>query len=149
MSQALLNARGEYLHSPVNNLESFFWVALWSVVSNMKAKYSLVAEKQLSAALLRNNKSHAMEIFTELHVDKQCNHIILCFQCIIEDWWKKVQDQHLDLLEALDPLPANTDNKHYLPHFHWFALQGVFDVFEVLENHWNSEISWMSWTAPM
>jgi hypothetical protein len=34
MSQKLLRAEGDYLHSPLDDLEAFFWVALWSVIFN-------------------------------------------------------------------------------------------------------------------
>ena len=40
------------------------------------------------------------------------------------------------------------DCKYWLRHFHRLALRGVLDVLEVLEKHWDGEISWESWTAP-
>ena len=70
------------------------------------------------------------------------------FQGIIDDWWMKVQylnwEWHLEVMESP---PENAGSRYYLPHFHCFALQGVLDVLEVLKKHWNSEISWKSWTV--
>jgi len=37
--------------------------------------------------------------------------------------------------------------EYYLPYFHHFALQGVVDVLEILEEHWNGDIGWESWVA--
>lgn len=34
MSRPLFKATGDYLHSPVDGLESFFWVTVWSVIFN-------------------------------------------------------------------------------------------------------------------
>ena len=74
---------------------------------------------------------------------------MLRFQGVIDDWWKTVRD--LDQEWRLDVMESHLENagsEYYLPHFHRFALQGVLDVLEVLEKHWNGEISWKSWTAP-
>ena len=150
MSRALLSAKGEYLHSPIDDLESFFWVALWSVVFNEKARYELAAEKDLRTALRRNDKARAMDIFThELLYHKGCNDVMLRFQGVILDWWRIVRDQPLEWrLEVMAPHPANAGSEYYLPHFHRYALKGILDVLGVLEKHWWGEISWKSWTAP-
>ena len=150
MSLALLGTRGEYLHSPVDDLESFFWVALWSVVFHVKANPKLESEWNLREALLRNSKGEAMQIFSnQLFGKKGCDDVMLRFQGVIDDWWKTVRDLNREWrLEVMESPPENAGSGYYLPHFHRFALRGVLDVLEVLEKHWNGEISWKSWTGP-
>ena len=149
MSRALLDAKGEYLHSPIDDLESFFWVALWSVVFHVKAKPKLDPEWELRKALLRNDKDRAMRLFVdELHGNEGCDDVMLRFQGVIHDWWKKLWGQRREWrLEVMARHPPNAGSEYYLPHFHRFALRGVLDVLEVLDKHWKGEISWKSWTA--
>lgn len=148
MSLALLRAEEEYLHSPVDDLESFFWVALWSVVFNETSGDNWDVEGRVREALLRNDKALAIQKFLDLEGVEQRNQATQRFQAVIEDWWENaVELQKQWRKEVFVKRPRDADAKYYLPHFHRFALQGVVNVLEVLDQHW-AEISWESWSRP-
>ena len=146
MSRALLVAEGDYLHSPVDDLESFFWVAIWSVLFNMVSGEKWDAEQRTKDALLKNQEGHAMTLFGLLIYDEQRNNVTRCFQNLIRDWWKKVRDTNDTWRDVASTL--SNDAKQFQLKFHQFALQGVLDVLEVLERHWEGSINQDSWTRP-
>lgn len=63
MSRALLYSIREYLRSPADDLESFFWVAVRSVLFNEKNVSPTEDEIVIKDCLLKNNKNRAMEQF--------------------------------------------------------------------------------------
>ena len=150
MSRALIAAEEEdnYLHSPVDDLEAFFWVAVWSVFFNQKSGESWKAESAVRQALLENEKDAAMGSFQLLTTKKNRNDVTRRFQTVIRRWWKVVQDRDTEWREEItyDP-PDGAKDQYYLPHFHRFALQGVLDILGVLQEHWHKDISWKSWAA--
>ena len=150
MSRSLLGAEEEYLHSPVDDLESFFWVALWSVMFNNESGQWSSREEVVQRALLDIDKDKAIRCFLVLPPDT-CNHPARCFRDVMTDWWFKVQNRQVNWVrDVLEKIPEDTDKESYfLPHFHRFALQGVLDVLGVLHKHWEGEISWKSWTGPI
>ena len=145
MSRSLLQR--EYLHSPVDDLESFFWVALWSVMFNEKSGRWNDDEEDVRKLLFNIDKDKAIWKFTLLSLDG-CNHITRRFRNVMTDWRFKVRDRQVNWV--LEKIPKDTDKESYsLPHFHRFALQGVLDVLGVLHEHWEGEISWKSWAGPI
>ena len=150
MSRALLYAEGEHLHSPVDDLEGFFWVALWSVLFNVTGGPYSEGEMKIRNALQNNQKDAAMTLFTYLVADdKERSHATRRFEDFILDWWKTVQNQRLEWeREVIAESPMGAGKGYYLPHFHRFALRGVLDILKLLKEHGKGEISWGSWTAP-
>jgi len=148
MSRALLFTQGERLHSPVDDLESFFWVALWSILFNSKSREKLEAERRIGEALIANDKDTAMSQFCSLAIDKRRNEVTQRFQHVIKDWWLKVRDRDEDWTKSvMANRPEGAKGEYYLPHFHLYALQGVADFLEVLERHWSDGICSNSWSA--
>jgi hypothetical protein len=95
------------------------------------------------------NKRLAIDRFLWLEIEERRNQVTQRFQAFIEDWWEKVELLHKQWRkEVLVKRPRDADAKYYLPHFHRFALRGVVNVLEVLDQHWGSEISWESWSKP-
>ena len=155
MSRALLRARRNYLHSPVDDLESCFWVSVWSVFFNKdedNENHRSVEESDIQDSLDKSDKDAAMSSVSELRLrggkDKHSN-ITHRFQPVIFDWWTQVRDRNVVWgREVVDNAPENAGKEYYLPYFHRFALEGVLQALQVLEKHWNGEIGWESWTAP-
>ena len=140
MSRALAIAakmREDYLHSPVDDLESCFWVALWSVLFNKDHEELLsTRECAMRESLARTNKSEAAYYLGSLVPPKQLSNIMQRFQSTLRAWWGKVRDRsHVWEDEVLVNSPEGAGKEHYLPHFHHFALQGVVDVLEVMAEH--------------
>jgi len=150
MSRALLDAEGSHLHSPVDDLESFFWVAVWSVFFNKDiAKGHSNGERSIRDHLVGCRKSNAMDKYSTLVCDATTSNIVQRFQAVLFDWWTKVQNRSATWSrKVLRDAPQNAGREYYLPHFHRFALEGVADVLQVLSDHWNDEIGWESWAAP-
>ena len=148
MSRALSWDRGEHLHSPVNDLESFFWVAFWSVLFNKEGGPPTEAEKIIMDDLNSGNRSDALDRFFHLLL-KDGGNATKRFKVFLWDWWKQVWARGLSWSkEVVWSAPDDAGKEYYLPYFHRYALQGVLDVLGALHKHWNGEINWESWTAP-
>jgi len=150
MSRALLGIKKAYLHSPVDDLESFFWVAVWSVFFNRSdAKGRSDEEEGIRDDLVGGDKDNAMRNLLNLEHHGNDSDITRRFQPTLREWWMKVR--HRDEVwseQVLARKPGGADGAYYLPHFHCFALEGVVGVLEVLEGSWDGELSWESWTGP-
>lgn len=138
----------DYLYSPVDDLESCFWVALWSVLFNTDHEELLSIEERFTReSLAKTDKDEAagnLDLFAEV------SNITERFRPTLAAWWQKVQGRvGVWIREVLMKAPKGAGEEYYLPHFHLFALQGVVDVLEVMSEHWNGEIGWDSWTAPV
>ena len=150
MSRTLYDAKRGYLHSPVDDLESFFWVAVWSVFFNKDhTKAYSDEEKDIMEHLVDGQKDRAMNKYSELVCDATTSNIGRHSQAVLDDWWMKVQNRNRKWSrEVLRGAPKNAGGDYYLPHFHRFTLEGVADVLEVLSHHWDKEIGWKSWAGP-
>ena len=152
MSRALLNAEGDYLHSPVDDLESCFWVSVWSVFFNedeANEKHRSVPERRIKDRLDKSDKAGAMDSVSELRPHGNYSNIAHRFRSVLFDWWTQVRDRNKAWMdEVVDNAPENAGKEYYLPYFHRFALEGVLQALQVLAKHWNGEIEWESWTAP-
>ena len=140
----------DYLHSPVDDLESCFWVSVWSVLFNEDNIEDQSEEERCTRDdLTKCYKDKAMYRFSLLSYGVERSNIMQRFQPMLFKWWMSVRDRYVVWLRGvLEEAPENADGGYYLPHFHRFALQGVVDVLQVLANHWDGGVSWESWTAP-
>lgn len=132
------------MHSPVDDLESFFWVALWSVLFNEgSGEKHWEAERDMREALLNNQKDTAMHHFYLLASDRLGNNVTRCFEAVILGWWREVKGWSMKWAEEVRKEGAG--GEHRLRLFHRFALRGVLDLLGVLEEHWG-DIGRESWT---
>ena len=150
MSQILLLAGEGYLHSPVDDLESFFWVTLRSAMFNTKSGQQWsIPEEKVKKALFDIKKDEAIQTFTTQFSLEECNSATQRFHDVIADWWDVVHNRQRAWVSAiLRKCPKGAGKEYYLPHFHRFALPGVLEFLEVLvHNHWGGVINWKSWTS--
>ena len=147
MSRALLSGPEDYLHSPADDLEAFFWVALWCVLFNEKNVPQTVGETAMKELLLKNSKSDAILRFNCIDLEP---HSIVTkrFYIVISEWWKKVRDQVANFRHAVLEPPERNVTEFYLSHFHQYALQGVENTLEVFKEHWEKEIGRKRWDSP-
>ena len=139
-----------HLHSPVDDLESCFWVALWSVLFNKDNQQSLSeAERTIKENLTKTIKVEAAPGLWTLRLNG-CSNIMQRFRPVLKTWWKSVRDNGgMWTEEVLDKAPKDAGREYYLPHFHISALRGVVDVLQVISGYWDGEIGWESWTMPI
>jgi len=131
-----------FLHSPVDDLESCFWVALWSVLFNKSQERSLSElEREIMEDIVNDGRDTGMAKINHVMSEQDCSDIMKRFNPVLVAWWEKVRDRGVRW-------GLRVGGRYYLPHFHLSALQGVVDVLEVISVYWDGEISWESWTAP-
>ena len=136
-----------YIHSPTDDLESFFWVALWSVLFSEAHKGSLSPqESHIRAALTSADKDRAAAYLGSVRGD--VSDIMKCFFPVLSAWQSKVMQQSDEWGKVLRGAPKDAGAGYYLPRFHCSALQGVVDILEVISERWNGEVGWDNWTGP-
>jgi len=132
----------------VDDLESFFWVALWSVVFNEDCEHMLTrSERVLRKKLVEVKQDNAAGILPFIISDASA--IMDRFLPVLMAWWEKAKNKGAGwYVEVLRCAPVGAGEEYYLPHFHRYALQGVVDILETISGYWNDEIGWDSWTKP-
>ena len=133
----------------MDDLESYFWVALWSVFFNEGIEPLLSArERILREELAGSKKGSSSASFRFLGRD--ASDIAKRFLPVLKAWWTKLDDKNLEWFnEVVSGAPPGEEEGYYLPRFHRFALQGVVDILEVMTEYWNGESSWEGWTEPV
>ena len=136
------------MHSPVHDLESCFWVALWSVFLNKQHEGSLSpTELKIRGDLIKGFKDQAamgLLCLPQTH----CTDVMKCFHPVLQDWWYNVMAMRVKWRTIAERAPADAGEEYYLPHFHLSALQGAVDILEVMSKYWENELNWESWTPP-
>ena len=137
-----------HIHSPVDDLESGFWVTFWSLLFHEDHEGLCSQLEQWARRMFTNNKrQEAAEGNIILGGPKSS--IMQRFSSVFEASWDgSVRDKILSWPDVVMRAPENAGEEYFLPHFHRAALQGVVDLLEVMLEHWNGEIGWESWTGP-
>jgi hypothetical protein len=135
----------EYLQSPLDDLESFFWLACWAVLFNdckANEKRSKVETKWQQS--LRNADSDAKRSFvgrlTETTPSNGWSQILTEFHPLLRAWWgvriELQEDWKITVTdEVLEKMSCTSRKQFLLYHFHRFALAGVKKVLSVLALH--------------
>ena len=137
-----------HIHSPVDDLESGFWVTFWSLLFHEDHEGLCSQLEQWARRMFTNNKrQEAAEGNIILGGPKSS--IMQRFSSVFEASLDgSVRDKILSWRDVVMRAPENAGEEYFLPHFHRAALQGVVDLLEVMLEHWNGEIGWESWTGP-
>ena len=110
MSRALqFTAIGDYLHSPVDDLESCFWVSFWAVSFNkdhIKAKSEI--EIGIRDKLATGHRAEALHHLHMCRIEGNYSKSFHYFQPILEDWWSKLQNVDVEWSRTvLNSVPMN------------------------------------------
>ena len=137
-----------HIHSPVDDLESGFWVTFWSLLFHEDHEGLCSQLEQWARRMFINDKrQEAAEGNIILGGPKSS--IMQRFSSVFEASWDgSVRDKILSWRDVVMRAPENAGEEYFLPHFHRAALQGVVDLLEAMLEHWNGEIGWESWTGP-
>jgi len=134
-----------HLHSHVDDLESCFWVALWSVIFNKHWEKSLSpGEHGVMNSLAQGSKDDAARRFQYLFPQHRSD-IMKCFHPVLCACFGEVEAANKIWFEVLLNAPVDAGEEYYLPRFHLSALRGVVSILEVMSKHWKDEISWETW----
>ena len=135
----------------MDDLESCFFVAFWSVFFNEDHEGSYTEYEQFTKKLFMDgNRIRAVERsfhkFVKIKSDI-VHRFLPVFNLLLKG--KKAWDKsHWWSYNVLARAPEDAGEEYFLPHFHRAALQGVVDILEAMLEHWNGEIGWESWTGP-
>ena len=134
----------------MDDLESCFWVALWSAIFNKQHEKSLT----LQELNIRDKLANSMKVDAAMGavrlLPREHSDVMKRFQPVLGAWWGKLLKMWLAWREVEVNCPEDAGEKYYLPRFHVSALQGVVDILEVVSDseHWNGDLNWESWTPP-
>ena len=136
------------IHSPKDDLESCFFVALWSTIFNKQQEQSLKPrELEMRDHLTECQSDEAAALLNRITL-REGSDVMKRFRSMLRDWSGKVSAMSCAWVRVEDSAPADAGEKYYLPRFHLTALQGVVGILEVMLEHWDDGIGWRSWSSP-
>ncbi|KAJ3769434.1 hypothetical protein FB446DRAFT_812091 [Lentinula raphanica] len=158
ISQRLLDAvddRLHYVHSPADDIESFFWVGLWSTLRNKNFSRIFTTEQRYAASLATGSTSReatASQIklkssfIAASRKQKEPYSDLFCTMApVLGDWFTAINQLRFAVeLENRDEEEEEDGEGHDIdPHleeklmlrFHRFAYRGVLDFMEIFEKH--------------
>ncbi|KAJ3515940.1 hypothetical protein NLJ89_g1433 [Agrocybe chaxingu] len=148
MSRGLLRSielNSKYLQSPVDDLFSVYWVALWAILNNTHTSGRSDAEVRWRTKIAEGRLARA-----DASVDI-CGLVELeetSYSPIVQEW-SPALDSWFQSLDRLDDgwrrqkarlsrglKPGDSPGGFYLPLSHYFALRGVADFLEMIKPHY-------------
>jgi hypothetical protein len=134
-----------YVQSPIDDIESFFWVALWAVLFNKQVHNRVAVELEWREKLEHADPAFKALLLLELEeitqrqldstlfssISRQLLPFLQAWLCklrTLKAEWVEISDRAEDV--QLSDLPD-----FYIKHFHVFALRGVKLVLGVLNEH--------------
>lgn len=136
MSRNLLTfVRPNYVQSPADDIQSFFWVALYAIVNNNKVGHS-ADDRHAAEAFERDRRAEALELFLEQ--DGPDHPLYELFR----NWRDKVYElgrMYRSLVGALSSIDAvkgwtnaEEEAQYWEAAWHGYALQGVCESLELI-----------------
>ncbi|KAJ7645465.1 hypothetical protein DFH06DRAFT_1425076 [Mycena polygramma] len=133
--RAAMDDERPYVHSPVDDIQSFFWLAMWAVLFNTKpqtrSRVELKWQQRVRSGTYRAKASVVSELGTTSFLR---GHSLIGTQVfpLLQDWWDKQRalavEWHTTVVPEAESIPQDETDKircFYLHHFHLYALRGV------------------------
>ncbi|KAJ3515946.1 hypothetical protein NLJ89_g1437 [Agrocybe chaxingu] len=147
MSPRLLESielNSEYLQSPVDDLFSVYWVALWAILNNTHTSGRSDAEvrwrTKIAEGHLQRADASVKICALPLPQWKQHSLILQQWSPVLDTWFQSLDRLQRDWQNTVDPSyaekPGISPGEYYLPHFHYFALRGVADFLAMIQPHY-------------
>ncbi|KAJ7122880.1 hypothetical protein C8R44DRAFT_876076 [Mycena epipterygia] len=137
--QRAMETNCDYIHSPLDDLESFFWLAFWAVIFNKQNKTRSVDEVHWQQFLKRGGygaKAAAANLLRDPDVsDPNYSSISNEFIPLLQSLYKIQDDLRASWraeMRKAKTIPETQLTKFYLYHFHLYALLGVRDILFVV-----------------
>lgn len=131
----------QYLQSPVDDIESFYWVLLWAVLFNKhttnRSDDEVTWQKLISGS--RADRLLASTEINEVDGDGEHSPIVLQFAPVLQSLGAMIEK----LRRAWNHVVAKNKKRigsqdagdFWLPEFHKFAYYGVHGFLKVVEEH--------------
>ncbi|KAF7330801.1 hypothetical protein MVEN_02419300 [Mycena venus] len=138
-----MNEDRDYVHSPVDDIQSFFWLAAWAVLFNVNSRERSDVEvkwrRNLASGTVAAKSDFVVELIT---CDLDDGHSVLGTQVLplLMLWWQKQQilagDWQRSVAAKARKLQEKADIPNfYLQHLHSYALRGVKEFLELIVQH--------------
>lgn len=124
-----------YIQSPADDIQSFFWVALYAILNNNTVGHSAI-ERRAAEELELDNRREALELFLDQNGPDRPLHKLF------RDWREKVYDlgrMYSFLVDALTSIDAEKgwtnaeeEAQYWEAAWHGYALQGVCESLELI-----------------
>ncbi|KAJ7672855.1 hypothetical protein B0H17DRAFT_174693 [Mycena rosella] len=144
MSLALQSANSSespYLQSPLDDIESFFWLALWAILFNIHNKDRSSTEIHWRRVLHNGDFMGKSGLLTlmRLQVNGPEHSDIFCeLLPLMKEWWRAqeaLRDEWIVAMMQAPQVPQSQHRQFYLHHFHLYAMRGVKDALALMERH--------------
>ncbi|KAJ7666541.1 hypothetical protein B0H17DRAFT_1336278 [Mycena rosella] len=143
MSMALQNANNNdtpYIQSPLDDIESFFWLALWAVLFDIHNKDRSSTEIRWRRRLHTGDYLAKSGLLNEMEMGLEDNEHSVIFRelfPLLEEWWPAQLALRKEWRAVTRQVPPSPSERapFYLHHFHLYAMRGVRDVLALVERH--------------
>ncbi|KAJ6543880.1 hypothetical protein B0H19DRAFT_956069, partial [Mycena capillaripes] len=140
--QRAMEADRPYVQSPVDDIQSFFWVAAWAVLFNTRQQNRSPEEDKWCRDLISGNLGLKSDFSSALlAADLEEGYGLAATQLfpVLRLWWVKLLSLRMDWVSRVTSQvrkqPPDEVANFYLHHFHLFALRGVQEFLELVEEH--------------
>ena len=140
--QKAMNHKEDYLHSPVDDLHSFYWVAQWAVLFNNHNKsHRSPKEHKWQQYISDGQVEHKMSVASDIkQVYPMSGHspITMEWAVLLKEWHASLEKLNTDWLEVRfsDEVTSGAATPEYFEKkFHIFAFRGLVDFMEVVQRH--------------
>lgn len=143
LHDAMVNG-SKYLQSPIDDIESFFWLACWGVLFNThtsnQARSNVESKWQgyLASAQYSSKTSLVRELRRQIST-KGFSPISTQLLPLLKDWWtaqERLDLRWAEMLASAEDMPQSDErNVFYLKKFHLFALFGVKEFLSLAQRH--------------
>ncbi|KAJ7224247.1 hypothetical protein GGX14DRAFT_649174 [Mycena pura] len=144
MSLALHRAMDQdkpYIHSPIDDIQSFFWLAVWAVLFNSRPQRRSQSELIWGQNLRSGDRGGKTDFVDALTLEAKQGHSPIGNELFpfLQDWWERqrklAMDWHGNVVAEAAKIPEHeVDNirSFYLHHFHLYALRGVKEFLDLV-----------------
>lgn len=142
-SQVALAVSLPYLQPPMDDLESFYWVAMWAVMNNTQAVNLELNRSPLEAlwrkALRSASERHQIIVFPrafKFFGGETFSPIAQDRLPVLQQWFNSITALRRDWYATRSLIEQGmVDRDLSLSYFHAFAFRGVADVLEICQQH--------------
>ena len=129
------NLLGEenYIHSPSDDIESFFWVLFWAILQNRTASHS-DRERQCADSFKNGLRAEALRRYVDVGIG-----VLHAISCDLEQVRSHICRSYLHLSDSLVAIneaghfiDAEEEARYWKAAWHGLALEGVYMSLKVL-----------------
>ncbi|KAJ7122879.1 hypothetical protein C8R44DRAFT_876075 [Mycena epipterygia] len=128
-----------YIHSPIDDLESFFWLAFWAVVFNKQNKTRSVDEVYWQQALKSGHyeaKTTAASRLKRYSTFSLISNELVPLLKSLDKTLDALRTDWDEKMEEVGEVPKTQLKEFYIYHFHLYSLLGVRDILSAVAKHY-------------